>query len=99
MGPIGPMELIVIMVIALLVLGPKKLPEVGKSLGKGMREFKDSLAGANPFDDDEDDRPAPRRRPTEVSAAAEDRDDEPPAAATTASESREAQDAFGANKS
>ena len=56
MGPLGPTELIVILVIALLVLGPKKLPEVGKSLGKGMREFKDSLSGANPFEDDEDER-------------------------------------------
>jgi len=37
------MELIVVLVIALVVLGPKKLPEMGKSLGKGMREFKDSL--------------------------------------------------------
>jgi len=42
---VGPMELIVVLVIALVVLGPKKLPEVGKSLGKGMREFKDSLSG------------------------------------------------------
>lgn len=42
---IGPMELIVVLVIALVVLGPKKLPEVGKSLGKGMREFKDSVSG------------------------------------------------------
>ena len=44
MPNIGPMELIVVLVIALVVLGPKKLPEIGKSLGKGMREFKDSLA-------------------------------------------------------
>ena len=43
MPNIGPMELIVILAIALVVLGPKKLPEVGRSLGKGMREFKDSL--------------------------------------------------------
>ena len=40
MGQIGMMELIVIFVIALLVFGPKKLPELGKSLGKGLREFK-----------------------------------------------------------
>ena len=33
------------LVIALLVLGPKRLPEVGKSLGRGMREFKDSISG------------------------------------------------------
>lgn len=99
MGPIGPTELIVILVIALLVLGPKKLPEVGKSLGKGMREFKDSLSNANPFEDDEDDRPAPRRRPAEVQAATEDRSVESPASTVPASDAREAQDAFGANKS
>jgi sec-independent protein translocase protein TatA len=54
MPSVGPMELIVILVIALIVLGPKKLPEVGRSIGKGMREFKDSLAGD---DRDEDERP------------------------------------------
>ncbi|MGE4425784.1 MAG: twin-arginine translocase TatA/TatE family subunit [Solirubrobacteraceae bacterium] len=54
MGPIGVPELLIILVIALLVLGPKKLPEVGRSLGKGLREFKDTVSGANPFDDDGD---------------------------------------------
>jgi sec-independent protein translocase protein TatA len=48
---IGPMEIILVLVIALIILGPKKLPEAGKSIGKGMREFKDSLAGKD--DDDE----------------------------------------------
>jgi sec-independent protein translocase protein TatA len=57
MPNVGPMELIVILAIALIVLGPKKLPEVGKSLGKGMREFKDSLAGDTDRRDD-DERPA-----------------------------------------
>jgi sec-independent protein translocase protein TatA len=56
MPNVGPMELVVILAIALIVLGPKKLPEVGKSLGKGMREFKQSLAGDSRRDDDE--RPA-----------------------------------------
>jgi sec-independent protein translocase protein TatA len=45
--PIGFPEMLVILVLALVVLGPKKLPEAGKSLGKGMREFKDSLSGAS----------------------------------------------------
>jgi sec-independent protein translocase protein TatA len=54
-GSIGPGELIIVLVIALIVLGPKKLPEVGRSVGKGMREFKDSLAGVNPLDDDDED--------------------------------------------
>jgi sec-independent protein translocase protein TatA len=50
--PIGVPEMLVILVIALVVLGPKKLPEAGKSLGKGMREFKDSLAGESSRDDE-----------------------------------------------
>jgi sec-independent protein translocase protein TatA len=39
------MELIVVLVVALVVLGPKRLPEMGRSLGKGMREFKSSIGG------------------------------------------------------
>jgi sec-independent protein translocase protein TatA len=45
MPSIGPMELIVVLVIALVVVGPKKLPAMGRSVGKGMREFKESLSG------------------------------------------------------
>ena len=56
MPGIGFPELVVILVIALIVLGPKKLPEAGRAMGKGLREFKDSLNGVNPNDDDE--RPA-----------------------------------------
>jgi sec-independent protein translocase protein TatA len=51
MPNIGPMELIIVLAIALIVLGPKKLPEVGRSVGKGMREFKDSLTGDRRDDD------------------------------------------------
>jgi sec-independent protein translocase protein TatA len=61
---VGPMELIIVLVIALIVLGPKRLPEVGRSVGKGMREFKDSLNGVNQDDDDEDDEPASLRQKT-----------------------------------
>ncbi len=43
--PIGPTELIVVLVLALIILGPKRLPDAGRSLGRGMREFKDSLGG------------------------------------------------------
>ena len=57
MPNVGPMELIVILAIALIVLGPKKLPEVGKSLGNGIREFKESLNGESDRRDD-DERPA-----------------------------------------
>ena len=51
MPNLGPGELIAILVIALLVLGPKRLPEAGRSVGKGLREFKDAIAGKS---DDED---------------------------------------------
>ena len=54
MPNIGPMELLLVGIIALIVLGPKRLPEVGRSLGKGMREFKDSLNGLGDDEDDED---------------------------------------------
>jgi len=48
---VGPLELVVVLAIALIVLGPKKLPEVGRSLGRGMREFKDSLSGEHEEDE------------------------------------------------
>jgi sec-independent protein translocase protein TatA len=44
---IGPTELIVVLVVALLVFGPKRLPDIGRSLGSGMREFKESVTGAD----------------------------------------------------
>ena len=46
LGGIGPTELIVVLVIALLILGPKKLPGLGKSIGSGLREFKESVSGS-----------------------------------------------------
>ena len=51
---VGPLELIIVLAIALIVLGPKKLPEFGKSIGSGMREFKDSLTSSTNRDEDED---------------------------------------------
>ena len=45
---VGITGLIVILIVALLVFGPKRLPEIGRSLGKGMREFKDSVTGNSP---------------------------------------------------
>jgi sec-independent protein translocase protein TatA len=54
MPSVGFPELVVILVIALIVLGPKKLPEAGRAMGKGMREFKDSLSGIH----DDDEKPA-----------------------------------------
>ena len=45
MPNIGPLELIIVLVIILVIFGPKRLPGLGKSLGSGMREFKDSVTG------------------------------------------------------
>jgi len=47
MPEIGIAGLVVILIVALLVFGPKRLPEIGHSLGKGMREFKDSITGSD----------------------------------------------------
>jgi sec-independent protein translocase protein TatA len=47
---IGIWEILILLLVVLLVFGPKRLPEMGRSLGKGMREFKDSISGK---DDDE----------------------------------------------
>jgi sec-independent protein translocase protein TatA len=53
MPNIGPLEIIVVLIIVLIVFGPRRLPEMGRSLGKGIREFKDSLTG---HDEDEEPR-------------------------------------------
>ena len=47
MPTIGPMELIVVLAIALIVLGPKRLPDAGRSLGRGLREFKGAIGGGD----------------------------------------------------
>jgi len=51
LGNIGPLEIVVVLIIALIVFGPKRLPELGRSLGKGIREFRGSVSGES--DDDE----------------------------------------------
>lgn len=42
---VGPMELVLVLIVALVVLGPKRLPEASRSLGRGLREFKESISG------------------------------------------------------
>lgn len=82
-----PTHLLLILVVALLVLGPKRLPEVGRSLGKGLRDFRSAMSGVEEHtsgfmtDSIEDAQPAPSESaPTEAPTAAEP----PLAAAATA---------------
>jgi sec-independent protein translocase protein TatA len=56
MPNIGPLELAIVLIIALVVFGPKRLPELGRSLGKGIREFRGSVSGDSP-----DHEPEPER--------------------------------------
>lgn len=72
MPNVGPFELAIVLIIALIVFGPKRLPELGRSLGKGIREFRGSLSGES------HDEPAPREeiespKPAEGEPAAHDR--------------------------
>jgi sec-independent protein translocase protein TatA len=53
-GQFGAMELLVVLVIALIVLGPKRLPEMARNLGKGVREFKQAISMDSSDDDDDD---------------------------------------------
>jgi len=62
---LGIWEIVVVLVLLLLVFGPKRLPEMGRQLGKGMREFKDSVTG-----DHDDDTVLPPAEPAPVQAAA-----------------------------
>jgi sec-independent protein translocase protein TatA len=68
-GNIGLPEIAIVLVIALIVFGPKRLPELGRSLGRGIREFKGSIGGAH---DDDDDKPT-----IEPSKPAEAHSDQP----------------------
>jgi sec-independent protein translocase protein TatA len=85
-------DLIVVLVIVLLILGPKRLPGLGKSLGQGMREFKDSITGDSKDDDEDAGKPAITRG-TSVSDPPPGADPEPaaapvPGSAETGSERR-----------
>jgi sec-independent protein translocase protein TatA len=67
-GWISPWELLLLALVVLLVFGPKRLPEMGKSLGKGMREFKDAVTGKD--DDARPELPAPTPPETVVASTA-----------------------------
>jgi sec-independent protein translocase protein TatA len=74
---IGPLELAIVLVIVLLIFGPKRLPSLGKQLGAGMREFKDSITGKGGDDEDEDDDMTPERRRKDASLSSPQGQGEP----------------------
>lgn len=85
---IGPLEMVVILALALIVLGPQKFPEAGRAVGKAMREFKSmtsDLSRDMKFDLDEN--PPPRRIPTKTVeyTASESADDTTPSPSTESS--------------
>lgn len=65
---IGTMEIVLILIVALIVFGPKRLPELGRSMGRGIREFKNSVTSDKDDDDDVrelEQKPAAEERPLE----------------------------------
>jgi sec-independent protein translocase protein TatA len=78
-------DLIVVLVIVLLIFGPKRLPGLGRQLGQGLREFKDSVTGGS--DDEAEERP-PQIARTSAEPVSESVAREQPTADTTASEPR-----------
>jgi sec-independent protein translocase protein TatA len=68
MGSVGPFEILLVGLIALIALGPKRLPEVAKSLGKGMREFKSAMDDVT-ADDKKSVPPASPAPPAQVTQA------------------------------
>jgi len=78
MPNIGPLELAIVLVIALVIFGPKRLPDLGRSLGSGMREFKDSISGKNEEEDlDETKRELTKQSPATTADGPAEADPEP----------------------
>jgi sec-independent protein translocase protein TatA len=69
----SPLELVVILVIVLVIFGPKRLPDLGRSLGSGMREFKDSITGKDKEREELDASKAAAEKPEPTPTAAGDR--------------------------
>jgi sec-independent protein translocase protein TatA len=57
MPNVGPLEIAVVLIIVLIIFGPKRLPELGQSMGRGIREFKNSISGDKDKDSSDDKRP------------------------------------------
>jgi len=78
---IGPLEIVLIIVVLLIVFGPKRLPSLGRSLGTGMREFKDSITG--------EDKPGAENAATDRPALSQAQADVPPPAGAGAAQGAE----------
>lgn len=68
MPNIGPLEIVIVLIIALVVLGPKRLPDFGRSVGRGLREFKGALSGATSSDQREDEEELDDERERDLAA-------------------------------
>jgi sec-independent protein translocase protein TatA len=77
MPNVGPLEIAVVLIIVLIIFGPKRLPELGQSMGRGIREFKNSLSG-----DKDQDSPEEKRRELEASQQVKASQPQPPEAST-----------------
>jgi sec-independent protein translocase protein TatA len=69
MPSIGPLELAIVLLIVLVIFGPKRLPGLGRQLGSGMREFKDSITGKDKDDDDKHEEATVRQQELDRTAA------------------------------
>jgi sec-independent protein translocase protein TatA len=58
MPNVGPLELAIVLIIALVIFGPKRLPELGRSMGRGIREFRSSISGKDDDEEEESSQPA-----------------------------------------
>jgi sec-independent protein translocase protein TatA len=71
MPNVGPFELAIVLIIALIVFGPKRLPELGRSLGRGIREFRGSVSGESREADRTEPTEPPKQPPAEKDAEGE----------------------------
>ena len=91
MPNVGPFELAIVLIIALIVFGPKRLPELGKSVGRGIREFKGSISGEN----DDDDEP---KSPAKIESAQDSAQASPPSESAEAAKADEGTEAGKADE-
>jgi sec-independent protein translocase protein TatA len=92
MPNVGPLEIAVVLIIVLIIFGPKRLPELGQSMGRSIREFKNSLSGDKDKDSPEE---AGRELPASQQVQAAQPQTSPPAMAADASSEKPAEPAEG----